>query len=851
MARRQNNQLTFKSVSLDSFAPGYYSFDKENRILRAFVEKQLEDSQYDPSTDTYNVPNFSKPIETSKNTPIYNMHTYWSKKPHDAITQYIQHYTQAGDLVLDPFAGSGGTALAALMGGRKAIAIDRSPAATFITKNYCTPIDFQTFQDEFSKLKQRLAKDIQWLYETHCDRCQGKAKIAHTVYSQVFQCPRCLVKVPLFDCVETEIKDHTGKAKTINACPSCFAKGTREEISTRKQKFGSIPVLVNYVCQSGCDPAIDERRHNDLNTNKRDYFAKFDLPKINEIAKTPIPYWFPQHRMMNAPQDQECWGVKWRAGTSNFRTVDELYTKRNLWALAAIKNAAQDLTHRDVFLFALSAVSLALSRMQRYSPDSGFPNMVLAGTYYVPQIGREIEVFSWYEGKINSLLKGYQAINLPIADVVISTSDARRIDIPANSIDYIFTDPPYASNIQYGELNFVWEAWLDLDTCWHNDEIIVNDVRGTTEADWANMMRDAMAECYRVLKPGHWLSLCYHDTSEGTWAFVQDIMAEVGFIADRSDSALFIDTAQKSFNQLTADKVNKRDLIINFRKPGLHESADPIFNGNEDPSSFQEKIRSIIRTFLSNNPGTTKDRIYDEVVSRMVRSGKMEPHNFAEFLKEVADEVKQPGSTEANGSGRWYLKETEESALDKAESGREDAAAKSLHTFIEKRLREDPTIDGIHYSDLFEHYIYTVPTKDKPRRQLQDWLIDYFFKTADGTWRPSKSPEEQKLKADSRAAGTNRRMKRFATMLSSGGAIPSDKIPTAATLAEWIRQAKRTGQYEVGRLLFERGGLDLDRLPEELAVAVQEDYQVCIRSIERSKNDSPKKTQRKKSKSEQ
>jgi hypothetical protein len=66
-------------------------------------------------------------------------------------------------------------------------------------------------------------------------------------------------------------------------------------------------------------------------------------------------------------------------------------------------------------------------------------------------------------------------------------------------------------------------------------------------------MRKAMAECYRVLKPGRWLSLCYHDTSPGTWALIQDIMAEVGFLADKSDSALFIDTAQKTYNQLTAD----------------------------------------------------------------------------------------------------------------------------------------------------------------------------------------------------------------------------------------------------------------------------------------------------------
>ena len=51
-------------------------------------------------------------------------------------------------------------------------------------------------------------------------------------------------------------------------------------------------------------------------------------------------------------------------------------------------------------------------------------------------------------------------------------------------------------------------------------------------------------------------------------------------------------------------------------------------------------------------------------------------------------------------------------------------------------------------------------------------------------------------------------------------------------LAEWIRHCKRTGLYEEGKLLFERGGLDLHALSEELAVDVEEDYQVCARAAE-------------------
>src|ERR1035438_2831750 len=119
---------------------GYYSGDKANPQLRSFAEAHSKRRPYDRVTDAYSVKPFDKAITTTKATAIYGMHTYWSKKPHDAIREYIRHYTEEGDLVLDPFCGSGGTAVAALMEGRAAIAIDRSPAATFITKNYCTAI---------------------------------------------------------------------------------------------------------------------------------------------------------------------------------------------------------------------------------------------------------------------------------------------------------------------------------------------------------------------------------------------------------------------------------------------------------------------------------------------------------------------------------------------------------------------------------------------------------------------------------------------------------------------------------------------------------------------------------------
>jgi DNA modification methylase len=818
---------------------GYYSGDKPNPNLQKFVEDHMREHPYDPAKDNYNVPAFDKPIDSTKATAIYNMHSYWSKKPHDAIQQYIQHYTKPGDLILDPFCGSGGTALAALMDGRAAIAIDRSPAATFITKNYCTPIDIHKLSAEFEEMKEKIKPEIDWLYETRCDRCGGKATTAYTVYSQVFQCPRCLMKIPIFDCVEIEGETIAGKPKKLSVCPHCYKNGNEEEISPRGKHFGAIPVLVSYICEQGCKPARDERKYNDPSQKKREYFEKYDLRKIREIEAKQIPYWYPSNTMMNIDLKQDCWGVLWRRGVhENIKTISDFFTKRNLWALAIIRNAISTYDH---LLLSFNSSILNSSKLYRNRETGGGGP---AGNYYIAQINREIAVLPQIKGKLND----YAKISLKISSnkVIVSTQSATNLkEIPNSSIDYIFTDPPYAGNVQYGELNFIWESWLGFDINWHNEEIIINEIRNKNIDEWATLMQQSLSECIRVLKPGRWISLCYHDTSEGTWALIQDIMAQIGFIVDESDSALFIDTGQKSYNQIMGDKVNKRDLVINFRKPRPGEiSGTLIITGEEDSTTFSQKVIAIIRDYLIVHPGTTKDRIYDEVVSRMVRAGQMEAHNFEDLLKRVAEPNKPEGST---GNGlRWYLKETELNAVDSAETIKEDAAYEKMANFVTEFLKKNPENEGVHYSDLFENYIYAV--KDKPRRALVDWLLDYFYKTEEGTYRLPITDEEEKIKIEGRAKGIARRIRHYIAHLEQGIPFREQDRPSDSTLADWLRHCRRAGMYEQGKVLYEKGGIRIDRLSEIQQVAVEEDYVVCVRNLARGSGETPVVPKRKKKK---
>jgi hypothetical protein len=365
------------------------------------------------------------------------------------------------------------------------------------------------------------------------------------------------------------------------------------------------------------------------------------------------------------------------------------------------------------------------------------------------------------------------------------------------------------------------------------------------------MMLQAMGECFRVLKPGHWLSLCYHDTSEGTWALLQDIMAEVGFVADKSDTAVFIDTGQKSFNQLTADKVTKRDLVLNFYKPKPSDlRVTTYFPDSEDAQTFSELGAQVIRDFLTSHPGATKDRVYDVVVSCMVRKGQMEAHDFEALLRSVAEEVREPlkknlfDNKEADLFGshvvsRWYLQETADH-VDQAEQAKEDAVADRLEKFIGAYLQKQPEEEGVHYSDLFEQYL---PVRDKPRRLLADWLPEYFIKTPSGTWRLPNA-DEQKLLAALRAAGTLRRIKRFANALTEGVPVrDKDRPGSDRDLLDWLRQCRRAGLYDQGRVIYDKGGLNSANLTDEEQIEAEDDYRICVRrgSTEETK---PKRTRK-------
>jgi 16S rRNA G966 N2-methylase RsmD len=62
----------------------------------------------------------------------YGVHPYFTRRPFNVVRDYILHYSRVGDNVLDPFGGSGVTAIEAFLENRIGIHNDINPLANFI-----------------------------------------------------------------------------------------------------------------------------------------------------------------------------------------------------------------------------------------------------------------------------------------------------------------------------------------------------------------------------------------------------------------------------------------------------------------------------------------------------------------------------------------------------------------------------------------------------------------------------------------------------------------------------------------------------------------------------------------------
>ena len=561
--------------------------------------------------DVYHREPFASDVSEGKNNPIYNAHSYHTKVPHKAVMRYILHYTDPGDIIFDGFCGTGMTGVAAQLcgdrkaveelgyyvdeagkiydvsrmtfddeqassvkrqassvkrqapfsklGARKAVLVDLSPAATFIAYNYNTPVDVVAFEREAKRILREVEEECGWMYETwhpHCDHPQRvKGRINYTVWSDVFVCPQCGEEMIFRD---VAVDKETGRVRKSFPCPNCSAKQSKTTLdraweTVYDRALGrtirhakQVPAIINY--------SIGKKRHEKPPDTE-------DLALIQKVNESDILCWFPANRMLEGDESR-------RNDDIGITHVHHFYTWRNLRVLATtfhmLRDAPSEL--RSWLLFTFEQAIMGMSKWARYVPSHySQVNQGLSGTLYIGSQVVETSLSYIIIGKIRRLAKVLRQLRrFSRSDVLGSTQSATNFSGAAsNSIDYVFVDPPFGGNLMYSDLNFLWEAWLCAFTN-NQSEAVVSKVQHKRLPEYQYLMECCFREFYRVLKPGRWMTVEFHNSQNRVWNAIQEAILRAGFmVAD----VRTLDKKQGTFKQITSTAAVKQDLIISAYKP--------------------------------------------------------------------------------------------------------------------------------------------------------------------------------------------------------------------------------------------------------------------------------------------
>lgn len=754
--------------------PPYYTACP-NPWLNDFVaewerEKVELEANGERSTDFEVTTPYASDVSEGKNNPIYMAHAYHTKVPHPAIMRYILHYTQPGDIVFDGFCGTGMTGVAAQLCGSKkdveqlretdvkvgvrhAICSDLSPIASLIASAYNLKFDVKLFSKKANAVLEQVESELGWMYETEVNG--RKAKINYAIWSDVYACPTCGHEMVLWE--QAVDIDNNTMIDTF-ACPHCMTTCNKKNMEkVHETYFDSILgktisiakkslVRINYIGGSG-------RGEQNCAIYDKELLSKIESINLQSYRTSAIP-----------KGDEVSRNEK--DGISH---IHHFYTKRNFIYLSRVN----ELVKGDIFLQAwLTSVLLNVSKMYKFRLDR--KGSMLYGTYFIPSYNVEFNPQRTLAGKLRDFCsidyfgRGSSAISLNSATSICN--------LPDNSVDYIFTDPPFGANLMYSELSSIWEGWLSVLTN-NKEEAIINNVQNKTLFEYQALMNLSFKEYYRVLKPGKWLTIEFSNTSASVWNSIQNALQGVGFIVV---NVAGLDKKQVSFKAITTTTAVKQDLVITCFKPS--DEMTNLFESSENTSlnvwDFVEELLEHLPVHMQKEHTTTAvvERspkiLYDRMIAYYVQHNYPVPMNAAEFQKGLRDHF-----VERDG---MYFTATQVVEYEDKKSKTSDFQAPSLFvsseadgiTWIKNELKDHEQT----YSELQPKWMQAMVAGKKGDQipELMQILEENFIKNEAGVWH-NPDPENE---ADLERVRTRKLLHEFAIYVETAQK-PKAKIKEA------------------------------------------------------------------------
>jgi DNA modification methylase len=441
----------------------------------------------------------------------YEMHKYWGKKPAFGLVPLINKYSRIGDTLLDPFAGYGVFCSEAYIAGRNVIINDLNPIANFISKNlFEKDINLSKFSKHWSDIK---SKFLPFLMDWYSFPSINQSNMPVSI-----------------------LRDRNHRPLKLK-----YAKGSQKEI------------------------ILSERQ-------SKEYLA-FEHQKI-------IEDWYPQTPLI--PNSR----ISARKGM----IVADLFTKRELACHARLFKLINEYSSGPEHDLLLLAFTANLANCSILVPPINSRGDMSQGAwmtgFYIGETYIENNVLYYFENRIKKVLKGKEDFltktsysffdkNNSGPTYKITHFDAKKLSgIADESVDYVFTDPPYGDTVPYFEQSIIWNSWLGFKPDYDNEIVVSNScVREKDVYHFENDMNEVFQEISRVLKKNKYLSLTYHSLSGREWKAITNACILNGF--EMTDYEWL---TQKTFTprQLNRTKTVKGDVLITLQKSAMHEQITMI-----------------------------------------------------------------------------------------------------------------------------------------------------------------------------------------------------------------------------------------------------------------------------------
>ena len=580
---------------LELSEPPYYTA-YPNPYIKDFIE--YFGTPYDEETDDYDVEPFVGDVSEGKNNSIYNAHSYPTKVPYKAIKKFIEHYTQEGDLVFDGFSGTGMSGVAAISSNRNAILSDLSVFGSFIARNYNYNTNLKLMEDSFKEIVNDLQKELNWMYETkHTNGKMGT--INSVIWSDVFYCPYCNNEFVFWDLavddgkVKKELVCECGSKFSKNKCKRVFIDYFDNKLNKSIKLAKQVPVEIDY-------------------TYNRKRFSKspdeYDFKLLKKIDEMIIPFWHPIYELKDG------YNTKQPINSHGLKYSHLFFSKRNLYFLSFLFKLMEKYSFDKKYLF--TSIFPSIGRMYKFRKGGG--GQPAGNNLYIPSLNREQNPFNVLNRKFKQLFNAEIELNKVVkGNTLVSTqSSTDLINIPKNSIDYIFVDPPFGANIMYSELNSIQESWLKVFTN-NKDEAIVNSKQNKDLDDYRILLTKSFSMFFNILKPNRWITIEFHNKKAEIWNAIQEAVIQSGFVISQVS---ILDKQQATFKQVTSPNSVENDLIINAYKP------TEIFTENFVSKSGYGMEVEFIKMHLDKLPiaqniERKKRRLYSKLLTQYLQNG--------------------------------------------------------------------------------------------------------------------------------------------------------------------------------------------------------------------------------------